>query len=224
MMAAESGGKRIVPILALLYFGVFPAIGSAALTGIIIADPVLYAHLEALSPWMWVLPLAMAIGLGLLPNTVAALALGYSWGMSACGTFPIIYAIALSIGYFIAKILPGEFLKELVYSRKSWRNGLDNLQDEGIKTILLLRLSPIFPFGMTNLVLGWLRFGFWRTMIGSLIGMAPRALALIYLGSKAGDVLEALHNGRNGPLIGFGIALTALAIWGLYKLWNKRRQ
>ncbi len=210
-------------MLALLYFGVFPAVGSAVFTGLLLTEPEVVQSWQMAGVWTWVLPLALAIGLGLLPNTVAALAGGYLFGMAFAPAFVGTYAIALSIGYLIARIVPGSFLQDIINARPKWRRGLDNLKDEGVKTIILLRLSPIFPFGMTNLVLGWLGFGYGRTLTGSLVGMAPRGLLLVYLGSQAGNLYSALKDGKSAPMLGTALGLTALALWGLYSLWKKKK-
>lgn len=54
---------------------------------------------------------------------------------------------------------------------------------EGFKIILLLRLSPIFPFALSNYLYGVTSVDFWEYMAGTLIGFFPGTLAYVYGGT-----------------------------------------
>ena len=56
---------------------------------------------------------------------------------------------------------------------------------EGLKIVLLLRLSPIFPFNLLNYVLGLTSVRFSDYVIASL-GMLPGTLLYVYYGKIAG--------------------------------------
>ena len=56
---------------------------------------------------------------------------------------------------------------------------------EGWKMVLLLRLSPVFPFALLNYGLGLTRIGFWPAVLASWIGMLPATILYVYLGSIA---------------------------------------
>lgn len=57
---------------------------------------------------------------------------------------------------------------------------------EGFKVILLLRLSPIFPFALSNYLYGVTSVGFSEYMMGTLIGFFPGTLAYVYGGTVGG--------------------------------------
>ena len=46
---------------------------------------------------------------------------------------------------------------------------------EGFKIVLLLRLSPLFPFALSNYLYGLTSVPFWDYFWGTLIGCVPRA-------------------------------------------------
>ena len=58
---------------------------------------------------------------------------------------------------------------------------------EGLKIVLLTRLSPIFPFNLLNYGLGVTRVSLKDYAIGS-IGMIPGTVMYVYIGSLAGDI------------------------------------
>jgi uncharacterized membrane protein YdjX (TVP38/TMEM64 family) len=58
---------------------------------------------------------------------------------------------------------------------------------EGRKIVLLLRLSPVFPFSLLNYALGLTRVRFADYLLAS-IGMLPGTLLYVYSGKLAGDV------------------------------------
>lgn len=58
---------------------------------------------------------------------------------------------------------------------------------EGLKIVLLTRLSPIFPFNLLNYGLGVTRVSLKDYVIGS-IGMIPGTIMYVYIGSLAGDI------------------------------------
>lgn len=60
---------------------------------------------------------------------------------------------------------------------------------EGFKVILLLRLSPIFPFALSNYLYGVTSVDFFEYMMGTLIGFFPGTLAYVYGGTVGRLVL-----------------------------------
>ncbi len=58
---------------------------------------------------------------------------------------------------------------------------------EGLKIVILTRLSPIFPFNLLNYAFGVTGVSIQDYIIGS-IGMIPGTLMFVYIGSLAGSV------------------------------------
>jgi uncharacterized membrane protein YdjX (TVP38/TMEM64 family) len=85
---------------------------------------------------------------------------------------------------------------------------------EGRKLVLLLRLSPAFPFTLLNYALGLTRVSLADYLLG-MPGMLPGAILYVYAGKVAGDV-AALAGGAAPArgagyylVLGFGLAATA---------------
>lgn len=80
--------------------------------------------------------------------------------------------------------------------------------------MLLVRLSPIFPFALSNYLYGATSIEFWPFIFGTLLGFAPGTLAYVYTGQVGKSLIWG--DGTSGPwylYIG-GLALLA----GLLKM------
>src|SRR5262249_15305064 len=84
---------------------------------------------------------------------------------------------------------------------------------EGLKVVLLLRLSPVFPFNLLNYALGLTRVRFVEFLVAS-VGMLPGTVLYTYSGKLVGDV-TALVASRSPPrtagyyvVLGLGLAAT----------------
>lgn len=88
---------------------------------------------------------------------------------------------------------------------------------EGLKLVILLRLSPVLPFNLLNYALALTRVRFRDYLIGSAVGMLPGTFLYVYLGSLVTST-GALLSGKRpdaGPLGSAlywgGLAATAAA-------------
>lgn len=68
------------------------------------------------------------------------------------------------------------------------------LSEDSFKTVLLLRLSPLFPFNLLNYVLGLTGVDAVRYVFASWLGMIPGTLLYVYLGTLAATAAELLDD------------------------------
>jgi len=81
----------------------------------------------------------------------------------------------------------------------------------GLKIVLLLRLSPVFPFNALNYLLGLTRVRLRDFVLGSWIGMLPGTALYVYIGSLVTTASELASGSR--PSTGLaGHALLALGL------------
>lgn len=94
------------------------------------------------------------------------------------------------------------------------------IASQGARVVLLLRLSPLIPFGILNYSLGLSRIGFVPYALAS-VGMLPAIVAYTFIGSTAASAAAAGAAGAGGAageaqaikfvLYGVGAAATLLA-------------
>jgi uncharacterized membrane protein YdjX (TVP38/TMEM64 family) len=81
---------------------------------------------------------------------------------------------------------------------------------QGFKIVLLLRLSPIFPFNLLNYACGLTKVSLRDYVLASWIGMIPGTLMYVYFGSALKSLAEVLAGTAQG-----GTAQTVFFIIGL---------
>ncbi|KAJ1570112.1 hypothetical protein HK096_011153, partial [Nowakowskiella sp. JEL0078] len=61
---------------------------------------------------------------------------------------------------------------------------------EGFKIVILLRLSPIIPFGLNNYILSMTMIPFWGLVWSTLIGNIPGTILYCFMGSVIGSLAD----------------------------------
>ena len=90
----------------------------------------------------------------------------------------------------------------------------------GFKIVLLLRLSPVFPFNVLNYTLGLTRVRLRDFVLGSWIGMLPGTVLYVYIGSlvtSASELASGDHQssgvaGRVLLVVGLGATLAVVVL------------
>ncbi len=88
--------------------------------------------------------------------------------------------IAASVAFFVARYLGGD-----VVSRFKRLERIDTeLQEHGLRTVIFLRLVPLFPFDSVNFGLGLTSVSWRQYALGTAIGVIPGLTAYIFLGAS----------------------------------------
>jgi uncharacterized membrane protein YdjX (TVP38/TMEM64 family) len=136
--------------------------------------------------------------------------------------------IGAAIGYAWSALLARKKAMQVIDRDKRARAVRDALADRGglgtIGVVALLRVPPNSPFAITNLVMSATHVRFVPFILGTAIGMAPRTLLAVWIGSTIGDLLKALQGGAGKwKLIGIGVSIAvALTIFWLFGRWSKQ--
>ncbi len=147
--------------------------------------------------WQWLLlylGVSLLMGFALMPTTLMAFLTGYFLGLEATPLMVVSYLIAAYIGYNLGLFLEGKNLHKNLLEKPKVHRFLSSLKEKSWRLIILVRLSPVLPFAVTNLVFSTIRFPMKTFLIGSLLGMLPRTLFAIYIGTKAKTLRSLLEN------------------------------
>ena len=164
----------------------------------------------------------------LVPGTALTVAAGVFFGLLH-GT---LYAIAGSnLGALSAFLLARTAMRGRVeaWARTNPKFGAIDaaLARSGLKVVILLRLSPVFPFCLLNYLLGLTRVSVTHFALGGVIGMLPATALFVYIGSlsaslagtAAGDTLEVQRLKLALKVVGF--LATVLATWLITRMASK---
>jgi pyruvate/2-oxoglutarate dehydrogenase complex dihydrolipoamide dehydrogenase (E3) component/uncharacterized membrane protein YdjX (TVP38/TMEM64 family) len=146
--------------------------------------------------------------------TIMTLAGAGIFGLAA-GT--VIVSFASTIGATLAFLCSRFLLRDYVQSRFAGRMQKINegIKKDGIFYLFTLRLIPVFPFFMINLVMGVTPIRIWQFFFVSQVGMLPGTLVYVNAGNQLAS-LESLA-GILSPGLLFSFALL-----GLFPLLAKR--
>jgi uncharacterized membrane protein YdjX (TVP38/TMEM64 family) len=169
--------------------------------------------LGALGPAVFIAGYAVAV-VAFVPGSLLTLAAGAIFGLVE-GTLWVF--VAATLGSTAAFLLGRYAARGLVEQRLAGHPrfaAIDRaIGREGRKIVLLLRLSPVFPFSLLNYALGLTRVRLVDYVVGA-VGMLPGTLLYVYSGKLAGDVAAAAGGAEvaRGPgtwaVIGLGFLAT----------------
>ena len=149
-----------------------------------------------------------------LPGSVITLGAGFLFGVT---TGLLTVWIGANLGacaaFLVGRTVARKWVEEKVKGNPKFAAIDQALGREGFKIVLLLRLSPVFPFDLLNYALGITKVSFRDYALASLIGMLPGTLMYVYFGSAARSLTEVAAGKVEGGIAGqvffwFGLAVT----------------
>ncbi len=118
----------------------------------------------------------------LIPASALTIGAGFAYGIPAVA---IVWPAAM-LGAYAAFILGRSTAREWIAAKVARSARFKAIDDatrtDGFKLVLLLRLSPAFPYGLLNYVLGLTKVRLRDYLIASAAGMLPGTLLYVYLG------------------------------------------
>lgn len=170
------------------------------------------------SPWALLLVLLMYLAASalLFPNTVlnvaTILGLGTTLGLP-CALSGSLFAAA--VFYALGRRYGKQRLRQLD-SPQLEKLGT-RLRGSGVTGIVMLRLLPVAPFSVVNLLAGALRVRFWPFLAGSFLGLLPGNLLVTAFGHQ----IRALLRHPSPAAIATMLALLLLS--AAWLLWLRQR-
>ena len=147
------------------------------------------AWIEELGPLGWaIFIVAYALAcLVLFPGSLLTLAAGVAWGLWG---FPLVVVgatIGAGLAFLAGRYFAQERVEKMIADRPKLRAVNAAIEEEGWKTVGLLRLSPAVPFSLQNWVLGATSVGFVPYILATFFGIMPGSLLYVWIGSLGGE-------------------------------------
>ncbi|MBA3342954.1 MAG: TVP38/TMEM64 family protein [Gemmatimonadaceae bacterium] len=152
-----------------------------------------------------------------VPGLILTLAAGAIFGLLH-GTIYVFIGATLgsTAAFLVARYLARPIVEKRLAGNERFQRIDRAIEAEGGRMIVLMRLSPLFPFNALNYALGISKVGFLPYVLGS-VGMIPGTLLYVYYGKLAGDLATLGSEGmRRGPeyylVLLLGLAATAAVV------------
>jgi uncharacterized membrane protein YdjX (TVP38/TMEM64 family) len=160
----------------------------------------------------------------LLPASILTLGAGFVWGpfLGLAVVLPSA-TVAATVAFLLGRTVARGWVQRRVADHPRFRAIDEAVGSGGFRLVLLLRLSPLFPFNLLNYTLGLTRVSLRDYVLGSAIGMAPGTFLYLYLGSLVTSASQLLSGERPsaGPL-GTVLYAAGLAATLVVSVWVTR--
>jgi uncharacterized membrane protein YdjX (TVP38/TMEM64 family) len=170
-----------------------------------------------------------------LPGSILTLGIGFIFSNSLglvggvlIGTLAVFLGASAGaiLAWSLSRYVFRHIVTQYVMDRYTTFQALDNaLQQQGLKIMFLLRLSPIIPFNALNYLAGITAISL-KDYSLALLGMLPGTIVYVFLGASAGSLAEiqARDQTTSGLTIGIIVVgiISGLTAIGLTSYYAKR--
>ena len=194
--------------------------GIVAVVALIALGRQLGGYLPAFAQWIDGLgvwgPVLFMLGyaaatVAFVPGSVLTLGAGAIFGL-ASGLVYVFAAATLgsALAFLVARYIAREAIERRLEGNDRF-SAIDRaVGREGFKIVVLLRLSPVFPFNLLNYALGLTGVRFRDYLLAS-VGMLPGTLLYVYYGKVAGDVARLAGGAQVQGMAYYGVLAVGLA-------------
>lgn len=128
-----------------------------------------------------------------VPGSILTMGAGYALGLGAgMVTVSVASVIAATLGFLLSRLLIRGWLYDSINQRSRLRVLDGVIRQQGFKIVLLLRLSPVFPFSLLNYSLGMTSIARRDFVLATWIGMLPATAMYTYLGTTIHNLAAEL--------------------------------
>jgi uncharacterized membrane protein YdjX (TVP38/TMEM64 family) len=211
-------GPAIISVL----LTVVPLLSSSAIVYFLIKNESTLGNLHW-AEWAFVtLAFACTSMTALSPPTLLAMVYGYFLGALA---IPYLFSLnmgAITAVYFLTKRGFGNSLESFIDGNPKSKRLLDELKNDELKVIFLAKLSPVLPFALTNFVFALSGATFRNVFLGGFLGMIPRTLLAVWIGSNGVNIKILLENPEMADWQQvIVLLLVVISTWGLIRIVRK---
>lgn len=169
----------------------------------------------------YILIATLAMGSALMPTTLIAILSGFLFGWISFPALVLAYSLASILGYKLGTALDENSLDILLIKYPKTKKLLLDKEDKMNELIFFLRLSPVIPFALSNLLLALIRANLKKVVGVGLLGMLPRTTMAFVTGYMAHSLVQAVSDNTSIYQIAGIIALFLISIWGLYRVVSR---
>ena len=157
----------------------------------------------------------VAVTVALVPASLLTLAAGAVFGLARGVPLVLVGAsLGATAAFLVSRYAARDAVERRLARRPKLGAVMDAVSRDGRRIALLLRLSPLVPFGVLNYALGVTRLRL-ADFVVALVGIVPGTVLYVYYGTVAGSLAEAAGgDGRSAAewaLLAAGLVATLLA-------------
>ena len=142
-----------------------------------------------------------------LPGSILTLGGGVVFGVVLGSLYVFIGAtIGATLAFLVGRYIARDWVAGKIQGNQKFAAIDDAVGREGLKIVLLTRLSPVFPFNLLNYAYGVTGVSLKDYFIGS-VGMIPGTIMYVYIGSLAGNIATIGADTPSNPTVEWAIRI-----------------
>ncbi len=144
----------------------------------------------------------VAATVAMVPGLVLTLGAGFAFGLLV-GTVTVSLASTLgaTAAFLVGRTLARDWVAQLA-ARNPRFHAVDRAaQEHGFKIVLLIRLSPLFPFNLLNYLFALTSVRLRDYVLASWIGMLPGTVMYVYFGTALKSLAEVASGRVEGGML-----------------------
>src|SRR4051812_34277553 len=139
------------------------------------------AELGWMAPFVYVVLYIVGTAV-LAPSPLMSIAAGVAFGWWGFPLAVVAATAGATTSFVIARYFLDDDLEHWLSDRRIFRAAKHAIDAEGWRIHVLLRLSPIVPFGPLNYLMGLTRIRLWTYIWSTAVGILPGSFADVYIG------------------------------------------
>lgn len=171
----------------------------------------------ALAPIAYIIVVTIEVVVAPIPGLMLYAPGGVIFGGFWGGLFSLVgNVLGAGIACQVMRSFGGSFMRNHL-QKKSLKNTIDRLSENGVWVVFLLRVNPLTSSDLVSYVAGLTAMPTWKVMFGTLFGMAP----LCWLQAYFADGLLNRYPDLLYPLIAACVLYSLVVIWIIWRLISK---
>ncbi|HQU42297.1 MAG TPA: TVP38/TMEM64 family protein [Pirellulales bacterium] len=137
-----------------------------------------------------------------VPGAVLTVGAGFLFGVPLGVPVVSLASVAgAAAAFWIGRTVARGWIESKVSASRRFRALDQAIGRHGFKIVILLRLSPVFPYALTNYVFAVTRIRFRDFLLASWVGMLPGTVLYVWLGSTLESLAELAGGRYQGNMV-----------------------
>jgi uncharacterized membrane protein YdjX (TVP38/TMEM64 family) len=171
---------------------------------------------------LWVVAVYLIGGAIAFPVTVLIVATAATFGPWLGFAYAVMGVLASALALYLAGAWLGRDVLQSL-AGKRWQRVRDEIEARGILAVAAIRMVPVAPFTVVNLIAGACSIRLLDYLAGTLIGMLPGLIAISALGQQITALMADFSPANAALLLAFIAGWLALA-WSAQSLAGRLRR
>ncbi|WP_299252740.1 VTT domain-containing protein [uncultured Cytophaga sp.] len=153
-------------------------------------------HIDSIKDWEQSTILILGIVLfftssfSITSTTLLSVVCGYLFGWISFPVLLIMFSVGSLLGYFLANVFDKGTIMTWIKTNEVAYNFIVKLNQRVNLMVFVMRLTPILPFTVTNILCSYLSVPLKNYLGMGFIGIGIRTLAMVYTGSQISSIIN----------------------------------